>query len=157
MSKIRIFVRHLMLFCSDPASHLKKSFRNQHTLCSYHVFHLFAYVLFFLFCQLCGSDTISSHIQRIRTFINYMLNPFQTTFSSFFPYYPAHIVFSKKINTSEQKSTIDPFIKALWGKGSMFLCLIHNSLQECIIRFRIKLNIDFSCHLIGKIEQLFSR
>jgi len=57
MSKIRIFVRHLMLFCSDPASHLKKSFHNQHTLCSYQVFHLFAYALFFLFCQLCRSDT----------------------------------------------------------------------------------------------------
>jgi hypothetical protein len=26
MSKIRIFVRHLMLFCSDPASHLKSHF-----------------------------------------------------------------------------------------------------------------------------------
>lgn len=39
--------------------------------------------------------------------MNYMLNPFQTTFSSFFLYYPAHIVFSKKINASEQESTAD--------------------------------------------------
>ncbi len=96
-----------------------------------------------------GLTPLSSHIQRIRAFINYMLNPFQTTFSSFFLYYPAHIIFSKKINDSEQESTAGPFMKALWGNDSIFLCLIHNSLQECIIRFRIKFNIDFSCHIVG--------
>ena len=67
------------------------------------------------FVNCVGLTPLFSHIQRIRTFINYILNPFQTTFSSFFLYYPAHIVCFKKdyCQWTRVNGRPDPFMPIL--------------------------------------------
>ena len=57
MSKIRIFVRYLIVALLRPSFTFKKVISQSIHLMLLSSCHLFAYVLFFLFCQLCRCDT----------------------------------------------------------------------------------------------------